>query len=58
MPYISHDTLDHVQLVLATASDQVERSVAYGWDSVENHAEFQRARIALAEYLQQVERVS
>ncbi len=53
MPYISHDILDHVRLVLATASDQVERSVAYGWDPAEYHAEFHRARRALTEYLQQ-----
>ena len=55
MPHISHDILDHVRLVLATASGQVERSVAYGWDPAEYHAEFQRARSALAEYLQKVD---
>ena len=54
MPHIPHDVLDHVRTILATAVDQVERSVAYGWDPAEYHAEFQRARSALAEYLEQV----
>ena len=57
MPYISHDVLDHIHTVLATASDQVERSVTYGWDNVEHHTEFHRARSALSEYLQQVDRL-
>jgi predicted AlkP superfamily pyrophosphatase or phosphodiesterase len=58
MPHISHDVLDHVRTVLATASDQVERSIAYGQDPAEYHAAFHRAKRALSEYLQQVERVS
>ena len=56
MPHISHDTLDQVRIVLATASDQVERSIAYDWDRVEHHAEFHRAKRALSEYLRDVDR--
>ena len=40
MPHIPHDVLDHVRTILATAVDQVERSVAYGWDPAEYHAEW------------------
>ena len=56
MPHISHDVLADVRTVLATASDQVERSVAYGWDSVEHHTEFHRAERAHSECLQQVDK--
>ena len=51
MPHISPETLDHVRTVLATASDQVERSIAYGQDPAEAHAAFHRAKRALSEYL-------
>ncbi len=58
MPHISHDILDHVRTVLATASDQVERAVAYNWDQASHHAEFHRAKRALTEYLRQAEKWS
>ncbi len=58
MPHISHDVLDHIRTVLATASDQVERSVAYNWDSAEQHGEFHRAKHVLTEYLREAEKWS
>ena len=56
MPFISHDTLDQVRTVLATGSDQVERSIACGLDPAEYHAAFHRAKRALSEYLHDVAR--
>ena len=56
MPHISPETLAHVRTVLATASDQVERAIAYGWDQADHHGEFHRAKRALSEYLHDVDR--
>ena len=56
MPHISEDMLDQVRTVLATASDQVERSIACSWDPAEYHAAFHRAKRALTEYLHDVDR--
>ena len=56
MPHISDDMLDQVRTVLATASDQVERAIAYNWDPVEYHAEFHRAKRALSKYLYDMDR--
>ena len=58
MPHISHDMLDVVRTVLATASDQVERSITYNWDAAEHHGEFHRAKRALTEHLQKAEKWS
>ena len=56
MPHISHEILDDVRQVLATASDQVERAISRGWDPAEHHAEFHRAACALSEYIERAAR--
>ncbi len=52
VPHTPTEILNHFRTVLETASDQVERSIAYGWGPAEAHAEFYRARRAIIDYLQ------
>jgi len=52
MPHIPDHILDHIRTVLETAADQVERSVARGWDRPEHHAGFLRAKQEIMKYLE------